>query len=171
MRLIKHKRYACSWCAFQPPSCEFKDSRLNGADQHILKHGVVRDQYIRRRGLDVPPAEHLCAVRTRPGAGVAQISAQLFPILPELFKICCEAVPRLLVGPVSGGLRHTGIHTEVNNVPLQTFFLPLRRGTAGENTAQTRELIVHQGIHRVENERAHCRWATFMPPTMEPASL
>ena len=80
VRLVQHESDDSIIPSLEPSSRRVEDRTLNRADEHVLKHRVIRDEDVRRSPLHVPPAEHLRSPNGRPVAGAAQLVSEALPL-------------------------------------------------------------------------------------------
>ena len=126
VRLVQHEGNGSVIRTFKPGSRGFEYRALNGTDEHVLQHGVVRDEDVRWRCLHVPPAEHLWSLNGRPVAGASQLLGEALPFLRQLVHIVIELLALGALFRPPGWRRQAGVHSEVNQVPVEMPLLPVR---------------------------------------------
>ena len=130
-------------------------AKVDSAKQNDIEHRVVRDQDVGRVHLHVPTAPHFspikpwdvvatvivrCSLRT--SVGFAQISSE-----PDLCRPVCRH-PR--------NRRPARVATEIEAMAVSVLVKPTSCVVAIEGAAEPDELVLHERIHRIEDEGTDC---------------
>src|SRR5262249_29988333 len=142
--------------------------KLDGSHQHVFEHGVVRHHYVRRGYLHIPTAYHLWTIGAGPTPGIAQLLKELTPVVVEPAHVLCKFVPAPLVFCRPSWLREARIHPEMDDIAIQAISLPFRRILASEDPSDARQLIIDQGVHRIQDDCSQCSWSCLVTARVHP---
>ena len=168
VRLVQNQRENPVIAARKPLSGGVENRAFDGANQHVLQHGVVGYENIGRRGLHVPAAQRLRTADGGPVAFLAQLRRKAAPFLFEALQMLLKPLPPVLIVGPPRRRRQAGVHAEVDEIAVQPALLPLRRPVQRENAPQSGHLVVHERVHRIQDNRPQRRVPRLAPSGMSP---